>query len=148
MNALTGKSYRVPANLPKIDRDKMHCLSCVPTRDNVFDRSKLISRAHVILDERKRRSTILSKSMLGEPAWDLLLNLYTARDMALTVRQLVALVDVPKTTLLRWIAYLEEKRLITRCADENDRRLSWICLGGALELLDEYFADFPDFVMD
>ena len=83
--------------------------------------------------------------MFGEPAWDMLLHLYTAEGMALTVGKLVKLVGQPKTTLLRWTAYLEEKRFIARRDDLRDRRLVWIELAErGKNVLDGYFSS-PDF---
>lgn len=155
MNARTGDRHRGEnSNLSAMSSEEIDRLVCKDEIDSLnnktenyfaIDRFYLIRKAGVVLEERKRRSSILSKSIFGEPAWDILLHLYTARDMALTVRQLVFLVNEPKTTLLRWIAYLEEKRLVSRRADDHDRRLSWIYLDRAQGMLDKYFADSPDF---
>jgi len=109
------------------------------------NRAVLIEEARIVLYERRRRAEIFGKSMFGEPAWDMLLNLYTAQNMTLTVGRLVTLVGKPKTTLLRWAAYLQEKRLIARRDDPKDRRLVWIDLADrGQELLDVYFLPTPN----
>jgi len=104
------------------------------------DRATLAMAARLVLQERRRRAELFGKAMFGEPAWDMLLHLYTAPGMMLTVGKLVELVDEPKTTLLRWAAYLEEKRLVARRNDVKDRRLVWMELADrGRELLDVYF---------
>lgn len=121
------------------DRDASGPSAHSPATDELL-RSELVERARLVLSERRRRVKFLSKSMFGEPAWDILLHLYTAKNMALTVGKVVSLIGEPKTTVLRWAAYLEEKQLIARRDDSSDRRLVWIDLiDRGRELLDEYF---------
>ena len=109
------------------------------------DRNRVREKAQIVLSERQRRAVFLGKSMFGEPAWDMLLHLYTADGMALTAGKLVKLVGHPKSTLLRWAGYLEEKRLIARSNDPTDRRLVWFELAErGKQLLDAYFSS-PDF---
>lgn len=77
--------------------------------------------AQKILAIRKRRSSFLPREILGEPAWEILLWLYTARDAAgHTAQQLEANAGAPASTTRRWLRYLEQEGLITRGV--GDRR--------------------------
>lgn len=107
------------------------------------EREQLIEHARLVITERRRRAKVLGKSMFGEPAWEMLLHLYVADAMSLTIGKLVDLLGEPRTTVLRWLAYLEEKRLVGRRDDPDDRRVVWIgLLERGQELLDEYFSAF------
>jgi DNA-binding MarR family transcriptional regulator len=84
--------------------------------------------------------------MLGEPAWDMLLQLYVSDHGRLAIRDLVLMTEEPKTTALRWISYLEKKGLVERRPDPMDRRLIVIeLLDRGRQLLDDYFKDSPRF---
>lgn len=82
--------------------------------------------------------------MLGEPAWDILLQLYVAKDQRLPLRDIVLMTEEPKTTARRWIDYLEHKKLVQRRPDPVDRRSTEIELHEhGRELLNAYFRDGP-----
>lgn len=71
--------------------------------------------AQKILTIRKLRSLLLPREILGEPAWEILLWLYTARDASgHTAQQLEANSGAPASTTRRWLRYLEQEGLITR----------------------------------
>jgi len=107
-------------------------------------RNELVSKARLVFEERKRRGEFLSRAMLGEPAWDMLLGLYIDRDRRLSVGWLVTMVGVPQTTALRWIDYLEKEHLVAKRQDPDDRRVVYIeLLDRGREALDSYFTSSP-----
>lgn len=110
-------------------------------------REHLVAKAKALIAERKRRSQFLSKSVFGEPAWDMLLALYVA-DFAgeeLTVGKLINLTETPQTTALRWIDYLEKERLVVRQVDPDNRRVVLMqLLEKGQDVLDSYLSTLPD----
>ena len=104
----------------------------------------LVAKARAVFQERKRREEFLSRAMLGEPAWDMLLGLYIDPDQRMSVGRLVTMVAVPQTTALRWIDYLEKERLIMKRDDPDDRRFVNIeLLDRGRKALDAYFDSLP-----
>lgn len=83
-----------------------------------------------IFETRRLRTRFINASMLGEPVWDMLLALYcfTARREAVSVSGLCSAADVPATTALRWIRFLEQKELIKRRHDMRDGRRKYLSL--------------------
>lgn len=71
--------------------------------------------------------------LFGEPAWDILLELYSAqangRDTSITSACFAA--QVPNTTALRHLGNLEAHGLIVRRGDPDDRRRSVVRLSEA-----------------
>jgi DNA-binding MarR family transcriptional regulator len=107
------------------------------------DRCQLVENAKVVLEERQRRATYLCKSIFGEPAWEMLLHLYTADGTTLSLGTLVKLTGEPKSTVLRWSNYLQDKSLIGKRPDPKDRRILWVDLAErGRDLLDAYFSSF------
>lgn len=89
------------------------------------DETRLLRKAaERILAKRRLRAHYLEDEMFGEPAFDLLLDLY-AQDLAgrdsYTTSAAVAS-GAPLTTALRQIAMLVERGLIARDPDPADRR--------------------------
>lgn len=79
---------------------------------------------------RKRDSALGSRRIFGEPAWDILLDLYIAskRGMEIQVSSVCIEAGVPSTTILRWIARLEKEGLLYRKADRGDARRRFVRL--------------------
>jgi DNA-binding MarR family transcriptional regulator len=108
-------------------------------------RTQLQARAQAIFNERNRRTQFFSKSIFGEPAWEMLLSLYVLDGRRVTIGRLVGLIDAPQTTALRWLEYLERKPYVVRRSDPDDRRV--VCIEIAdegRELLDAYFSTLPE----
>lgn len=79
---------------------------------------------------RRRDSATNVKGLFGEPAWDILLDLYIAQKSRaeLQVSSVCIEAGVPSTTILRWIARLEREGLVYRAADKGDARRRYVRL--------------------
>jgi len=79
--------------------------------------------------ERRIRDRVFAdKTLFGEPAWDLLLDLM-ASEMAgrkLSVTSACIGACVPSTTALRWLTLLEERGLVLRENDTRDGRRAFV----------------------
>lgn len=98
--------------------------------------------ARTIFLSRRLRQRYFPKSIFGEPAWDMLLALFTNVDSGEdpTVTNLAHHVDCPLTTALRWLDYLEQARFITRRPHSTDKRVMVVNLtSSAREKLTTYF---------
>jgi DNA-binding transcriptional ArsR family regulator len=82
------------------------------------------------LNERRRRNSVFNPELFGEPAWDILLDLFVAKVRArkISVTSACIAADVPPTTALRWLTVLEQHGLIRRMNDEFDLRRTWVTL--------------------
>lgn len=83
-----------------------------------------------ILRSRRRRNEVFGDDLFGEPAWDLLLELYAAEitQQRVSVSSACIASAVPPTTALRWIEKLEKEGWIGREGDPLDRRRYWVFL--------------------
>jgi hypothetical protein len=94
-------------------------------------------------DRRRRTKIFRSDDLFGEPAWDILLDLFIAVKERRRVSVTSACIGsaVPSTTALRWIAILEKQGLLVREADPGDARRVYVKLSarGYAAML-EYFA--------
>ena len=102
---------------------------------------ELVELACRIYETRRRRARYLSPSLLGEPAWDMLLALYcfTARGRRLSVSSLCHASGVPQTTALRWVGIMEERGLIVRSRDHLDGRRYYLVLAAkGREVMQDY----------
>lgn len=79
---------------------------------------------------RRRRSKYFTEDLLGEPGWDILLDLYVNEGDRKRVSVTSACIGscVPSTTALRWIALMETEGLVLRENDGSDRRRAFIRL--------------------
>jgi hypothetical protein len=103
-----------------------------------------VELARQTYEDRRRRTKIFrSEELFGEPAWDILLDLFIAAKERRRVSVTSACIGsaVPSTTALRWIAILEKQGLLVREADPGDARRVYVKLSarGYAAML-EYFA--------
>lgn len=103
-----------------------------------------VELARQTYDDRRRRTKIFrSDELFGEPAWDILLDLFIAAKERRRVSVTSACIGsaVPSTTALRWITILEKQGLLVREADPGDARRVYVKLSarGYAAML-EYFA--------
>ena len=93
----------------------------------------LISLArHVHAFRQKRGNIFGSNDLFGEPAWDILLDLFIAACEAKPVSISSACIGagVPTTTALRWINTLEARGMVKRYNDPDDARRVFLRLKG------------------
>lgn len=93
--------------------------------------------------DRRRREKFFDPVLFGEPAWDMLLDLFIAAksDKKVSVTSACIAAAVPATTALRWIAVLESQGLVSRASDPDDARRAFLNLTDAgYRHLTDYFA--------
>lgn len=95
-------------------------------------RSRLVAD---ILRFRRQRDKTFGGQLFGEPAWDILLELYTAGKSGrkLSVSGACYVSGVPLSTALRWISRLERDGWIVRVDDPFDKRRSWLKMSDEAE---------------
>ena len=87
------------------------------------------SRAVQLLALRRRRQFAFGANadLLGDPAWDMLLDLFVNRGRRLvTVSSACLAARVPQTTALRWLKTIEGRGLVRRNAHPSDQRSSYV----------------------
>jgi DNA-binding MarR family transcriptional regulator len=95
-----------------------------------------------IKEGRELRDRFLDPQLFGEPAWDMLLDLYEAAlaQQRLSVSAVCVGSRVPATTALRWLKLMERKGLIYRTPDPMDARRIFVSLShAALAAMDGLF---------
>lgn len=113
-----------------------------PSSSNDPIRRALIEAARNALNDRRRRVRLFGKAMFREAAWEMLLTLYVEhQNQRLTIAQLTCESGAPATTALRWIDYLENRRLVWRQSHPTDARAVFVELTEqAVASLDLYFS--------
>lgn len=115
------------------------------TSATVADQAKPATRAIDLYGNRRRRVKLFGPDLFGEPAWDILLDLFIATETGKQISVTSACIGaaVPLTTALRWLSMLEARRLIVRENDNKDARRSYVRLSElGRELMDQYLSDF------
>lgn len=104
--------------------------------------ASLAARAERIYRLRRRRDVLFGQANLfGEPAYDILLDIFVAeaRGCAVSVSSACIAAAVPPTTALRHISKLVKKGLLARIPDSADRRRAYVELTPrAREALSKY----------
>lgn len=101
--------------------------------------------ARDMLALRRSREALFGPELFGEPAWDMLLELYLAADgpQSFMVSNLGVSASVPSTTALRWTGVLLERGLIERRPDQKDaRRVLVFLTGKGRGLMDQLLGAF------
>jgi hypothetical protein len=90
--------------------------------------ANLAVRAKVEYERRRRRKEYIPAALLGEPAWDMLLDLFMqyAGGAKVSTTSLCIASDSASSTALRHIAQLEEVGLVTRSPSVHDRRITFV----------------------
>ncbi len=92
---------------------------------------------------RRKRDDLFGPLTFGEPAWDMLLDLYHAEQQGKTVSITSACIaaSVPSTTALRWINALVAQGYLHRQPDPADGRRAFLSLTiASREKLNNLFA--------
>ncbi|HYC94597.1 MAG TPA: MarR family transcriptional regulator [Sphingomicrobium sp.] len=148
--ALTDRDLRDATRLFRLLADPELMAKFFPeflsTPAGTKDRDTLISRARIVLSARRLRDRFFNRDMFGEPAWDILLMLYVSEQTSgrVTMTRLAEWVDVPLTTVVRWVKTLQEEQLVERQAHPTDRRTDFIVLlEKGRKALDSYLGIIP-----
>lgn len=99
-----------------------------------------------LYDERRRRDALFPPDLFGEPAWDLLLAMFTARErgQAMILCKAYKAAGVSDTTGRRLLDRMEEEGLITRRRAPRSRKMRIVELtDSAIGLLVDYLAREP-----
>ena len=96
------------------------------------DPEVLTRLALAVYRDRAARARELPAELLGEPAWDILLDLFInrRRGQRISITSACTASQVPPTTALRWIAMLVELGLVSREEDQTDKRRAFVSLSG------------------
>lgn len=115
---LSESERSAPCETPQVPR---------AVNESVRDPQTLHEIAMEILRRRKKRHQIFGKGIFGEPAWEMLLLLYTNEPLARqTISRLSDLAEASRSTGLRWIDYLEAQKLVRREPHPTDRRAAFV----------------------
>ena len=95
------------------------------------------------LKARRLRQRFFDNELFGEPAWDILLDLYVTESRANrpSVSEMCIAASVPATTALRYLDALARREMIIREPDPTDRRRVLIHLSPATKDALDRFAD-------
>ena len=117
---LTAVQYRPIATHPMLGRT--HLLAGDSGEWSRLVRSEIQARA--------ARTRFFKASLFSDPAWDILLELFSAeqegRRVSISAAGLAA--EIPLTTALRWINALEREGLVERMGDPTDARRTFLRL--------------------
>jgi DNA-binding MarR family transcriptional regulator len=106
-----------------------------------------VQLAKSILIGRRRRATALPDIRLGEPNWDMLLDLYVAgaEQLRVDISSICIASGTPQTTALRHIAILVRDGHLIREADDADKRRTFIRISETLfRALDTWLSEQAD----
>lgn len=102
-----------------------------------------------VIQTRSRRATFFRASLFADPAWDILLLVYSAQleQQRLAVSELWPQLGLPATTVTRWIKILQAEGLIASTVDHLNRWQSFVSLTDAGFLaMNSFFETLPDHV--
>ena len=136
----TGHEIREIANRLSDLADMIDLGSEAGTATSLRDRQDGANRDRALAETarqlyriRRRRAKFLDVKMLGEPVWDMLLELYVrhAQGERVSTTNLCVAGDAPITTALRWIGVLERAGLVVRSPALEDHRVTFVELSDA-----------------
>ena len=99
-----------------------------------------------LIKVRRSRDRYFDSKLFGDPAWDMLLELYAAElgQRRVSITSLCIGSAVPPTTALRWIKALERKGLIRRTPDLRDARRVFVSLADeTIQSMEQFFRNVP-----
>jgi DNA-binding MarR family transcriptional regulator len=117
--SLTRLSIGLRASLQRV------CPSSNPNEPHV-----LLKRVRWLIDARRKRASYIVPELLGDPAWDILLDLLRAelsyeRPSASST---CSAAGVPASTGLRWLNALEQRGLVRRQGDPRNANGTFLVL--------------------
>lgn len=112
--------------------------------DGTLDGDTLLAAAQSLYATRRRRERIFPANLFGEPAWDIMLDLYVQarRGSRVSISSACLAGGTAPTTGLRWLGILENQGLVERERNMQDGRMSWVHLTQTgIDLMHSYLAD-------
>lgn len=97
---------------------------------------------YTICEIRQDRGKFLPARLFGEPAWDILLELFAAEldQQRMSITRLTRRTGIPATTVLRFLGSLGEAGLVKRTNDPTDERRVYVALtDGGLQAMNRFF---------
>lgn len=93
----------------------------------------LLDIAKSLYRQRRLRADHFAGSLFAEPTWDMLLDLFIAdcERRRITVKSVCIGANVPTTTALRHLRWLEEQGLVERLSHPRDARSTHVRLSAA-----------------
>jgi DNA-binding MarR family transcriptional regulator len=128
------------ARIRKRNGDASSALGSTANRDHARSLIKLATALH----RARRRRDALARDLFGEPAYDMLLDLFVAHGEGrmISVSSAAIASGVPGTTALRHIEALATRGLIARRPDEDDgRRCHLLLTDAGLDLMTQHLTD-------
>ena len=104
-----------------------------------IDKEKFVRQ---LIKRRRSREGHFGPGLFSDPAWDLLLELYSAKlaQCRCTISGIVDASNVSQTTGIRWLDKLAERGLVTRMPDRYDLRRTFVELTHEGEgVMNDYF---------
>lgn len=97
---------------------------------SLVDLETNLAKARMLLAIRRLRDQLFPQQLLGEPSWNILLDLYVAdiEDRPISVSSACLASAAPATTGLRHLDFLVEQGLVVREADKTDKRRIFVKL--------------------
>jgi len=110
------------------------------------DRRQSGQLARALHRERERRAEFFAADLFGEPAWDILLDLYAAAKAGelRSIKSACLSSHAPEATALRYIDQLVGHGLVERKPDRTDKRRKYLSLTPLGERkMQDYLASMP-----
>lgn len=84
----------------------------------------LLLGAELMQKKRAARAAHFPKEMFGEVAWDIIIALYVKeKNHSLSLTAISTPINVPISTIIRWVTYLEINMLVTTVSVVTDARV-------------------------
>ena len=116
-----------------------------------YSEQVLAEKASQIYTTRRQRNRRVGQQFFGEPAWDILLDLFIHHQQGKSVSVTSACLAsaAPPTTGLRWLGVLEQAGFVARAPDPDDRRVTLVGLTeNGLNVLREILGNYVAAVHD
>jgi DNA-binding MarR family transcriptional regulator len=107
---------------------RLEAFLALPQAPRELPDQTLAKVAEALYRARRRRARHLPNELLGEPAWDILLDLFVAKARGKRLRTTSVCIasGVPGSTALRWLSVLEEMNLLERKPAFDDARVKLV----------------------
>ncbi|WP_395333233.1 winged helix DNA-binding protein [Novosphingobium sp. BL-8H] len=125
-----GLQFLVPTHHEPDSEQYVPDIVGFPINVDGLSRAQLGKAARQIYRSRRKRDALMPSHLFGEPAWDLLLDLFasTCEGRRISVTSACVASSVPSTTALRWIGILIDAGMVVRSGDQKDGRRTFVNL--------------------